>query len=762
MSSSHSPNSPFISHSNTNAQFLPATNMKPPRVLTSPLPHPTPPHSSPTHPSTTSPLSPPSPPPPPLHPPPLSSSSPAPSPSHSTSSTPSSLFPSLPSPHSLHLLQFHQLLLFLSTDENAHNSNDISFPISPSSSPHLHSTTYPHTSSSFLSSNSLSSLPHPPSPSLLSLLTSSNSSITLFSPHSQPPSSSLPSPPPPPPPPLPQPPQPPTSSALYKPTLPPPNCIIHLPHTHCRSQPPIISFSAQVYQPHAPIFKVTPQNPTTPRQTQPSPPKILLSHSLLHKPTGHPTNVQYQHTSSYPTPSWPTSNATTSIASLSLSQHTSVPRENSSPLPTITNTVNSSASTHISTPTSLSSSPSSSSSSPTSSLIASTASPNNLLPLSEVKETHPPSSIINTIKTTPHQPTSDPATRKHRHCPSCHRTFSRPSLLARHLRVHSREKPFGCQYCRKCFPTKSSCTTHQRLHTGEKPFVCHVCGHKFTASSNLINHHKRKHPLTSPPPPPPPSSTTTSHSHIPTPSQLLPTAPPTPSPTTTQLTQTLQQFSPPPPPPSPPTTLPPPSSANLPPPRFTPTTRPPQPTQLHFICMRCHRAFIAERAWRLHLQLPHPAPQFVSPPAPTPSHGMAFAAPTLTTSTPINSSTSSFHTPTRSTPLHFPTLSHFILNSPNPHTPPPSPPPSSHPHPPTPPPSPPLPHSCTNADADGAATAMARSSLLTATSNLNYTTSTVKTIEPANNSTTNIFSTASNLTSNSNSIGAQPTLHLEN
>nr|CDS33268.2 hypothetical protein HmN_000500600 [Hymenolepis microstoma] len=113
MSSSHSPNSPFISHSNTNAQFLPATNMKPPRVLTSPLPHPTPPHSSPTHPSTTSPLSPPSPPPPPLHPPPLSSSSPAPSPSHSTSSTPSSLFPSLPSPHSLHLLQFHQLLLSL-------------------------------------------------------------------------------------------------------------------------------------------------------------------------------------------------------------------------------------------------------------------------------------------------------------------------------------------------------------------------------------------------------------------------------------------------------------------------------------------------------------------------------------------------------------------------------------------------------------------------------------------------------------------------
>nr|CDS31368.2 zinc finger protein [Hymenolepis microstoma] len=58
------------------------------------------------------------------------------------------------------------------------------------------------------------------------------------------------------------------------------------------------------------------------------------------------------------------------------------------------------------------------------------------------------------------------------HCPSCHKTFSRPSLLARHLRVHLRDKPFDCQYCRKCFPTKSSRTSYQRLHIGEKPFMC--------------------------------------------------------------------------------------------------------------------------------------------------------------------------------------------------------------------------------------------------------------------------------------------------
>nr|CUU98504.1 hypothetical transcript [Hymenolepis microstoma] len=159
--------------------------------------------------------------------------------------------------------------------------------------------------------------------------------------------------------------------------------------------------------------------------------------------------------------------------------------------------------------------------------------------------------------------------------------------------------------------------------------------------------------------------------------------------------------------------------------------------------MRCHRALTTERAWRLHLQVPHPAFKFALSPASTRSHAMAFAASPLNTFTPINSS-----------PLHFQLSksSYFI----------PSPPQSSPPHPPTPPPPLPLPHSCTDADADGAATAMARSSLLTATSNLNYTTSTVKTVEPTNNFTNTISSNAINFTSNSNSIAAQPTLHHEN
>ena len=75
-------------------------------------------------------------------------------------------------------------------------------------------------------------------------------------------------------------------------------------------------------------------------------------------------------------------------------------------------------------------------------------------------------------------------------CPDCSKAFDRASMLMRHRRVHTGEKPFHCAFCDKAFTTLSASTIHQRTHTGEKPHVCPTCHRAFAASSNLLCHIK--------------------------------------------------------------------------------------------------------------------------------------------------------------------------------------------------------------------------------------------------------------------------------
>ncbi|XP_020494453.1 uncharacterized protein [Labrus bergylta] len=73
-------------------------------------------------------------------------------------------------------------------------------------------------------------------------------------------------------------------------------------------------------------------------------------------------------------------------------------------------------------------------------------------------------------------------------CPVCYKTFHRPKVARRHLKVAHPSQVFRCDKCDMTFQTKSRLDTHLDAHSNEKPYVCSQCGKRLSCPKVLKTH----------------------------------------------------------------------------------------------------------------------------------------------------------------------------------------------------------------------------------------------------------------------------------
>ena len=82
-----------------------------------------------------------------------------------------------------------------------------------------------------------------------------------------------------------------------------------------------------------------------------------------------------------------------------------------------------------------------------------------------VAEPQPPPPTTTTVRTTSPPIEDDSQTRKRNVCPFCQMVCAKPSVLDKHIRTHTNERPYPCEPCGFAFKTKSNLYKHCKSRT---------------------------------------------------------------------------------------------------------------------------------------------------------------------------------------------------------------------------------------------------------------------------------------------------------